>query len=234
MDRIVIRTQEDKDAICDWVIAFLEKLPDEKVPFVPPFDSGELVVESDQAVLQFKCLGEGGVSFRTLATYNREMSVFGFKYNYSTQQVTDKWFNPKLLDVPKAIKKEEEWQYCQRLAMIWFSVMLLATYYRPEFDSRKQIVGEKAKPRKKGKKSKATTKMLYVRNYVVGADMLDKLPHEVKHRKGPDHEFGVRGHYRHYKSGKVVWIQPYTRCKGRGEGRDRTYIAKVKEGKEWA
>lgn len=32
----------------------------------------------------------------------------------------------------------------------------------------------------------------------------------------PQHEFDVRGHVRHYKSGKEVYVKPYTKCKGRG------------------
>ena len=32
----------------------------------------------------------------------------------------------------------------------------------------------------------------------------------------PQHEFDVRGHMRHLKSGKVVYVRPYTKCKGRG------------------
>lgn len=32
----------------------------------------------------------------------------------------------------------------------------------------------------------------------------------------PQHEFDVRGHMRHYKSGKVGYVRPYVKCKGRG------------------
>lgn len=32
----------------------------------------------------------------------------------------------------------------------------------------------------------------------------------------PQHEFDVRGHMRHYKSGKVAYVHPYVKCKGRG------------------
>lgn len=32
----------------------------------------------------------------------------------------------------------------------------------------------------------------------------------------PRHEFDVRGYMRHYKSGKVGFVKPYTKCKGRG------------------
>lgn len=41
-----------------------------------------------------------------------------------------------------------------------------------------------------------------------------------KHRS-PKGVFGVRGHFRHYKSGKVVWIAEYT--KGTGKKKDKTY-----------
>lgn len=36
-----------------------------------------------------------------------------------------------------------------------------------------------------------------------------------------NHEFSVRGHYRHYKSGKVVWIPEFT--KGSGKKKSKTY-----------
>lgn len=41
------------------------------------------------------------------------------------------------------------------------------------------------------------------------------------HHKSPEGVFSVRGHYRHYKSGKVVWIAEYS--KGKGMAKDKTY-----------
>lgn len=40
----------------------------------------------------------------------------------------------------------------------------------------------------------------------------------------PQHEFDVRGHMRHLKSGKVVYVKPYTKCKGRGTKIVHEYI----------
>lgn len=37
----------------------------------------------------------------------------------------------------------------------------------------------------------------------------------------PSGTFSVRGHYRHYKSGKVIWIAEFT--KGSGKKKDKTY-----------
>lgn len=39
----------------------------------------------------------------------------------------------------------------------------------------------------------------------------------------PSHEFGVRGHVRHYKNGKEVFIKPYIKCKGRGKNSPQFY-----------
>lgn len=42
-------------------------------------------------------------------------------------------------------------------------------------------------------------------------------------RQKPSEEFSVRGHYRHYKSGKVVWIDEFSKCKDSDNKRDKTY-----------
>lgn len=39
----------------------------------------------------------------------------------------------------------------------------------------------------------------------------------------PSHEFDVRGHIRHYKNGREVFIKPYTKCKGRGDRVPKSY-----------
>lgn len=38
------------------------------------------------------------------------------------------------------------------------------------------------------------------------------------------HEYGVRGFWRHYSSGKEVWIKPHQRCVGRGEANRHEYL----------
>ena len=43
----------------------------------------------------------------------------------------------------------------------------------------------------------------------------------------PGCEFTVRGHYRHYKSGKVVWVSEFT--KGSGKKKDKTYKLREKK-----
>lgn len=37
------------------------------------------------------------------------------------------------------------------------------------------------------------------------------------------HEYDVRGHYRHYKNGKIVFVKPHTCCVGRGSKNTHEY-----------
>lgn len=39
------------------------------------------------------------------------------------------------------------------------------------------------------------------------------------------HEYDVKGHYRHYKNGKIVYVKSYTCCKGRGAKNIHIYEA---------
>ena len=48
------------------------------------------------------------------------------------------------------------------------------------------------------------------------------VEHELKgHHASPKGIFTVRGHFRHYKSGKEIWIEQFQ--KGTGEKRQKTY-----------
>lgn len=50
--------------------------------------------------------------------------------------------------------------------------------------------------------------------YVISREFSDKL-HIPKKHKSPSCEFSVRGHFRHYKDGRTVWISQYIKGKGK-------------------
>ena len=103
------------------------------------------------------------------------------------------------------------------------ALMLFATYYKEEFH-RSVVVERKSlgtKIRKNGKRS--NKRMLTVRRYMIGEEMLSELPQPKRKYEKHTESFGVRGHYRTYKSGKTVWVRPFV--KGQRENvADREYI----------
>lgn len=97
-------------------------------------------------------------------------------------------------------------------------------------DSKVQSVEEKppqeSKPKNKKGKPKKKQKQQYKGNGVTYILRKTKTGRLTTSRKGGHHSkpngiFTVHGHFRHYKSGKTVWIAPYK--KGEGKERDKTY-----------
>ena len=139
-------------------------------------------------------------------------------------------------DILKLVQADTEAGF-KKVASLWFAVMILSLYYRPIVESHRKVTAAKEEPRKEGKTGKPgkkgkqkRTKIIYTKQYTLTGAVLDEIP-PVQHRRAkPSHEFSVKGHFRHYKSGKVAWISPQIRCKGRGEAkRVNEYIARLQD-----
>lgn len=106
---------------------------------------------------------------------------------------------------------EDELQDC---LTIYSSLMALIAYAQPE----ERSVAEEtltSKPNavnvNKSQHLKKGVSITYLLSKANGA----KRQMAAQERKKPNHAFSVRGHFRHYKSGKVVWIEQHVRCDGK-------------------
>lgn len=230
-DQIIVKTQADMNRIADWVATYLREEHqadlDAPVEFVPPFGEGEIMLLEESIAARFKYVGGGDVAFDVKAGKNNT-HVGSFVYNYSTSRIHSRKFDPAGVDMRQAIELDDQNHFLLNLSAKWMALMLLAVYYRPEFE-RKQRTTATKKPARKSKKGRKPAKTIYTRQYVLTGDFVDALPKAPRSHAKPQHEFSVRGHYRRYKSGKTVWINQHTRCKGRGDPTGRTYIASVRE-----
>lgn len=106
----------------------------------------------------------------------------------------------------------------QAVLTVYCSVMALMAYGRREVEPQDTTPepGSKPNPSKRPtkRKSKRTT---YILRSINGA--LSAVPRGS--HASPRGIFTVRGHYRHYKSGKVVWVSEYQ--KGTGKRKGKTY-----------
>lgn len=106
----------------------------------------------------------------------------------------------------------------QAVLTVYCSVMALMAYGRREVEPQDTTPepGSKPSPSKRptNRKSKRTT---YILRSINGA--LSAVPRGS--HASPRGIFTVRGHYRHYKSGKVVWVSEYQ--KGTGKRKGKTY-----------
>lgn len=103
----------------------------------------------------------------------------------------------------------------QTTITVWATVSAYIVNFQPELVERPgDSVGPAASVHKASAKaaSKAADKVIYLRPIVFTSE------HEspVKRKYTPcENAFSVRGHYRHYKSGKVVYVQPYEKNAGK-------------------
>ena len=108
----------------------------------------------------------------------------------------------------------------QSIMTVYASTMALLAYgggtTKPSKQTDRKPNGGKSQPNKKHNKSKPNGVTYVLRRDSTTAAI---LPHG-KHRS-PQGTFNVRGHFRHYKDGKVVWISEYS--KGYGEKKSKTY-----------
>lgn len=114
----------------------------------------------------------------------------------------------------------------QAVLTVYCSIIALMAYGRREVEPQDTIPehGPKSSPSKRPtkRKSKRTT---YILRSISGA--LSAVPRGS--HASPSGIFTVRGHYRHYKSGKVVWVAEYK--KGTDKQKGKTY--KIGGDKKW-
>lgn len=109
----------------------------------------------------------------------------------------------------------------QSIMTTYASTMALLAYgneiTRPAKQISRRTETNKPNPNKKKPKKSKSSGITYVlrRDSKTAAIM----PHG-KHRS-PQGTFNVRGHFRHYRDGKIVWIEEYS--KGHGDKKSKTY-----------
>ena len=106
----------------------------------------------------------------------------------------------------------------QSVVTVYASLMALLSFGGDtEKESRQTKSGKKNKSSKKPSKTRKTKGITYI------LKRSGNEAHIVKQgsHKSPQGTFTVRGHFRHYKSGKVVWIEEYS--KGSGRKKNKTY-----------
>lgn len=102
----------------------------------------------------------------------------------------------------------------------------LNMYLLDKFEDREKtyisVKKDKSKTKTKIDKDKTNENTETVRHIIMINDEIklysstNEVIREFRTRRPCNFEFGVRGHVRHYKSGKVIWIEPYTKNKGKG------------------
>lgn len=226
MDIITVKTAEDAEKIASWASDFLNASGAALNGFQCPFVKGVVDLPFMQTALDFVSDAESGGIFFKIRFQAKELQKPEYIGDFSLS-LRDKERPFDLFCGKWILGADRKKEFMMTCATYWLALMLLALYYRPEFERTRQSTEATKGAAKKGKKGKKAKppKMLYTRKYIIDGGIVGELPKPVRHHAKPDHEFSVRGHFRTYSSGKCVWIKPHIRCQGRGQSGNNHYIA---------
>lgn len=113
----------------------------------------------------------------------------------------------------------------QTAITIWGTVSAYVVNFQPEVIEKDQET-QTAHPRtRRAAANKPADRVVYLKPIVYSSSQ--ESP--VKRKYTPcENAFSVRGHYRHYKSGKVVYVQPYEKNTGKEKDK-RNKVLKIGE-----
>jgi len=109
--------------------------------------------------------------------------------------------------------------YVGRVNYINLGILISCLWYIATTKKSTKYIYEKRVPqivgRQKGVVQVSDTKFISTPIYDIGKTRTVKVEHLQKRKKGwtYSHAFQVHGHYRHYKDGKVIFINPYIKGK---------------------
>lgn len=109
--------------------------------------------------------------------------------------------------------------YCSLMALMAYGVPDMPQEHKsaPDDNEAKEDRGKTGSPKSAKHKRKAAEPVTYLMRRGKTGISVHKRGSHAK----PNGIFSVRGHYRHYKNGSVVWIDEYK--KGTGKKKDKTY-----------
>lgn len=219
MDRIIVRTNAAMQRIMDWVRGL------EGVPMQVAFPEGEIEFVEELELLKFRKEDGDSVWFE-LWIHSSENAKYAKLVSWRVR--TDAW---EFLDVKiegTGLQKAElgmmlsQHEVLPKTVAKFWGLMLYSVYYREEVERTKVVERRSAGRRNGGSGKRSNRRMLTVRKYTVSEELIPELPVKRKYQKHTE-SWGVRGHYRTYKSGKTVWVKGYT--KGNAEKReDKEYL----------
>ena len=218
MDRIIVKKNADMQRVLDWA----EELKGMAVEL--PFSDGEIEFQEELILLKFRDEENGTVYFdMSMGRDNGDwFKVVEWRSDLRSGEITELHIagdGDKKMKMSMILMMDDTVGKCVRK---FRALMLFSAYYREEVKRTRTVSRVNAGGSSRSRRS--TQRKLTIRRYEIGGEMLSELPAPKKEWHGYRESFGVRGHYRRYKSGKVVWVRPYTKKGVADKCGDREYV----------
>lgn len=229
VDRILVSSNEKMDIVLNWYLANKDQL--KELEFIAPLKKGYVHLREENLGFSFE--SKGKMVEIIVCVYNPDdkdqfiAPIATFTLNPANENISN-----VIVHATGANKKRMQMvltfdNTLYKEATKYLALMSFLIYYREEVEIEEEEnvnkTYKKSKPHKPAAGSHSTPfiRRTYVLNKI-NRKNLKKIDGKGFHNS-PSYEFEVRGFYRHYKSGKVVWVDGFTKCKGKGPARNKNY-----------
>lgn len=204
MDKVVLSSQD-----IEWLLEWRDEHKDEVRMMPAPLKAVEIICKDTGWLIKgFR----DGLDLKLHINHGgKSLGSSKFKIGASGSLTT----------LPSKDRMQLEQTDKQSVLTVYCSLMALMTFGNMGADQEPHETQQKSGQPHKAQKSTAKRKKKPSTTYILrktskGLQAISRGSHA-----SPGFEFTVRGHYRHYKSGKVVWVSEFT--KGNGKKKDKTY-----------
>lgn len=225
-DRIIVKSNARMQLVLDWYFENFNWLDREK--FLAPMESGVVELCEEQVEFTFESKGSFAEIVVYVTTKPNLPPIVAFDYDPETTEIRNRRVAPAgsqtAVDLELLNVLVMSDNMCRKEAQKYHALMLFMTHYREVVKVEQRTEHRPAKSKKKGRHIRRPQPLIR-RIYMLGDFQPEDLPKpEGAKRKytKPEHEVNIRGHLRHYKSGKTVWVRPSVRYKGKA-GRPKEY-----------
>lgn len=230
-DRIVVSTNTDMQKVLDWYFENEDSLS--KEPFAYPFHAGVIDFKEELMETTFELKNDlveiviyplrvdrlkEACKAKESLNLAASLHVCRFDYDPNLDKVSNLKFNT---DLP--ISKRNELMLVTmkddtvgKVKMKYRALMLFTTHYQDLIHKEYKVHKNAQVKSKHGKKPKRIGQKTKLISKIYTFDVPDESVLTTKAKRTyelPKFEVKVRGHYRHYKNGKVIWINPYNKYK---------------------
>lgn len=222
LDRIIIGTKDKMEHIVSWYARAKRKL--ERYELRMPFDEGVIELTELSICIYFKRMSGSEIRLCLYVDKSDRSRVYALLYDPKTDTYA---VDDELCDHTVATMFDIVFSGSENSVPMCFKAVMAAMIYHKD-DIMPKTVRTKSERKahgkaKKKRSSKPTTKRIYVLTDIEAKEDNGSDAEKRAYTK-PDTEVHVRGHWRTYKNGKRVWIEPFDKYKGKKKKDPNNYI----------
>ena len=186
----------------------------------------------EHTTIHFKFINNNEVYLNTYDKNNNIISRIEFEYGEDKKDFEEEFTYDKMYNIMNKSNNSDDLMFGFNL--LYTIIFVTSIWYIATTRNTTKYVYEHKTPvitsRKKNIVKVSDTKVISTPIYDISKIKTKKVDGLIKHRKGwtYSHAFQVHGHYRHYKDGKVIFVNSYIKGKDK-EFKPQTIELKPKE-----